>query len=154
MKPSKHEVLVVIATVVLVVYTLALSTLTQVMSSVQTNTRISNQGSLKTVGVGVYWDSGLTNRVSSIDWGLLEPGSNVNKTVYIRNEGNAAAVLSITTSNWSPSNASSYLNLNWDYGGQTINVNEVVQVKLTLSALSSIAGITNFSFDITIIANS
>src|SRR3990170_7137218 len=108
MKTNKHEVLVVIAAVILVVYTLALSTLTQVMSSVQTNTRISNQGSLKTVGVGVYWDSGLTNRVSSIDWGLLEPGSNVNKTVYARNEGNAAAVLSMTTSNWSPSNASTY----------------------------------------------
>lgn len=154
MKASKHEVLVVIAAVILVVYTLALSTLTQVMSSVQTNTKISNQGSLKTVGVGVYWDSGLTNRVSSIDWGLLEPGSNVNKTVYIRNEGNAAAVLSITTSNWSPSNASSYLNLKWDYSGQTINVNQVVNVKLTLSALSSINGITSFSFDITIVASS
>lgn len=154
MKASKHEVLVVIAAVILVVYTLALSTLTQVMSSVQTNTKISNQGSLKTVGVGVYWDSGLTNRVSSIDWGLLEPGSNVNKTVYVRNEGNAVAVLSIATSNWSPSNASSYLNLKWDYSGQTVNVNQVVNVKLTLSALSSINGITSFSFDITIVASS
>jgi len=145
---------VVISIVILVVYTLALSTLTQVMSSIQTNTKISNQGSLKTVGVGVYWDSGLTSRVSSINWGLLEPGSNVNKTVYIRNEGNAAAVLSITTSNWSPSNSSSYLNLNWDYGGQTINVSEVVKVKLTLSTLASINGITSFSFDITIVASS
>jgi hypothetical protein len=123
------------------------------MSSLQTNTKISNQGALKAVGVGVYLDSGLTNKVSSIDWGILEPGLNVNKTVYIRNEGNAAAKLSLTTSNWNPSNASNYLTLTWNYGGQTLNVNEAIQVKLTLSASSSVTGITNFSFDITITAS-
>jgi len=150
---SKHEVKVAIATLILVLYTLALSMLTQVMSSVQTNTKISNAGSLKAIGVGVFWDAGLTNRVSSIDWGILEPGSNVNKTVYIRNEGNIAAKLSMTTSNWSPSNASNYITLNWNYGNQTLNVNEAIQVKLTLSISSSIVGITNFSFDITIAAS-
>ena len=153
-RPNNLEVKVVAATLVLIVYVMTLSVLTQVKSAVQTNTSISNAGSVKTVGVGVYWDASLTNKVASIDWGLLEPGSNMNKTVYIRNEGNAAAVLSITTSNWSPSNAASYLSLNWDYQGQIINVNEVVQVKLTLSALSSINGITSFSFDITIVASS
>jgi hypothetical protein len=127
--------------------------LNQVMSSMQTNMKISNQGALKAVGVGVYLDSGLTNKVSSIDWGVLEPGSNVNKTVYIRNEGNAAATLSLTTSNWSPSNASNYLTLTWNYGDQTLNVNEAIQVKFTLSASSSVTGITNFSFDITITAS-
>jgi len=150
MNASKHEVKVAIATLILVLYTLALSMLTQVMSSLQTNTKISNAGSLKAIGVGVFWDAGLTNRVSSIDWGILEPGSNVSKIVYIRNEGNAAATLSITTSNWNPLNASSYMSLRCDYGGQTLNVNEVIQAKLTLYVSANIAGITNFSFDITI----
>lgn len=154
MNTNKHEIKVAIATLILIGCALSLSMLNQVMSSMQTNTKISNQGALKAVGVGVYWDSGLTNKVSSIDWGILEPDSNVNKTVYIRNEGNAAATLSMTTSNWSPSNATNYLTLTWNYGGQTLNVNEAVQVKLTLSASSSITGITNFSFDITITATS
>jgi len=153
MSANKHEVKVAIAALILVGCALSLSMLTQVMSSIQTSTKISNQGTLKAVGVGVYWDSGLTNKVSSIDWGILEPGSNVNKTVYIRNEGNAAAKLSLATSNWSPANASSYMTLKWDYGGQTINVGQVIQVKFTLSVLSSIAGIPSFSFDITITAN-
>jgi len=153
MNANKHEVKLAIATLLLIGCALSLSMLTQVMSSMQTNTKISNQGALKTVGVGVYWDSGLTNKVSSIDWGILEPGSNVNKTVYIRNEGNAAATLSMTTSNWNPSNASNYLTLTWNYGGQTLNVNEAIQVKFTLSASSSVTGITNFSFDITITAS-
>ena len=153
MNATKHEVKIAIATLILIGCALSLSMLTQVTSSIQTNTKISNQGALKTVGVGVYWDSGLTNKVSSIDWGILEPGSNVNKTVYIRNEGNAAATLSMTTSNWNPSNASNYLTLTWNYGGQTLNVNEAIQVKFTLSASSSVTGITNFSFDITITAS-
>jgi len=103
--------------------------------------------------LALEFTAALTNKVSSIDWGILEPGSNVNKTVYIRNEGNAAATLSLATSNWSPSNASNYLTLTWNYGGQTLKVNEAIQVKLTLSASSSVTGITNFSFDITITAS-
>jgi len=150
MSTTKREVKVAIATLILVVYALSLSLLTQVMSSLQANSRISNSGSLKAVGVGVYWDSALTNRVSSINWGLIEPGSGVNKTVYIRNEGNTPSTISMSTSNWSPSNASSYMTLSWDYGGQTLKVNEAIQVKFTLSVLSSISGISNFSFDITI----
>jgi hypothetical protein len=46
------------------------------------------------------------------------------------------------------------MTLNWDYGGQSIDVDEVVQVTFTLSVDASIEGITNFSFDITIAANS
>jgi hypothetical protein len=94
----------------------------------------------------------LTTKVSSISWGALDPGSNVNKTVYIRNEGNSAVTLALSTSNWNPSTASNYLTLTWNYGGQTINVNSVVQVKFTLSASSSTTGITSFTFDIVITA--
>ena len=153
MAANKNEVKVAAATIVLIAYVLGLSMLNQVGSLTQANTKIQNQGAMKTVGVGVYWDQALTNRVTSIDWGTLEPGSNVNKTVYIRNEGNAAAILSMTTSNWNPTSASTYLGLSWDYSGQTIDVNAVVQVRLTLSASSSVSGITSFSFDITIVAS-
>ena len=153
MAANKNEVKVAAATIVLIAYVLGLSMLNQVSSLTQANTRIQNQGAMKAVGVGVYWDQALTNRVTSIDWGTLEPGSNVNKTVYIRNEGNAAAILSMTTSNWNPTSASTYMGLSWDYGGQTIGVNAVVQVRLTLSASSSVSGITSFSFDITIVAS-
>jgi len=113
---------------------------------------ISNTGNVKTVGVGVYWEAVCTNRVSSISWGTIEPGSKTNVTVYIRNEGTSSATLSLSTSNWSPASASAYISLGWDYSGKVLSPNEVVQVKLTLSISSSITGITNFSFDITISA--
>jgi len=70
--------------------------------------------------------------------------------VYIRNEGNVDMTISLSTENWSPSNASSYVTLDWDYAGQCVGSNKVIQVLLTLSICSSIEGITTFSFDIAI----
>lgn len=131
---------------------LATSIFGAVLSAVQTSRTISNLGSVKGIGVGIYWDSTCTDRTSSINWGLLDPGSSKTVTVYVRNEGNTVATLSKATGNWNPSTASSYLSLNWDYTGQTLSVNQVLRIKLTLIVSSTISGITNFSFDITITA--
>ena len=149
----RKEALVAGAALTLVTYVLALSLTTHVFSADQTSRTLSNAGSVMTIGVGVYEDSGCTDRLSSIDWGTLEPGSTENVACYIRNEGNSVSTLSMTTSNWSPSGASSYMSLTWDYGGESINVDEVIQVTFTLSVDVDIEGITNFSFDITIVGS-
>lgn len=138
---------------VIVTFVLILFMVTQVTSLIIASKTIPNVGSLKTVGVGVYFDTALTNKVSSIDWGALDLGSNKNVTVYIRNEGNSAVSLTMNTANWTPSTTSNYMTLTWNYGGQSVNVGAVIQVKLTLSVSASATGITNFSFDINIVAN-
>jgi len=148
----KGERLVATAALALVVYISSLCLIGQVISPVQTNRTISNVGAVKAIGVGVYKDQACTSMVTSIDWETIEPGSNVNKTYYIRNEGNSASTLSLQTSNWKPSEAADYIQLIWDYGGQPIAVGEVVRVTSTLSVLSSIQNITSFSFVITISA--
>ena len=131
---------------------LAISIFGAALSLLQTSRTISNAGSVKGIGVGIYWDSACTNRTSSINWGLLEPGSDKTVTVYVRNEGNTVVTLSKVAQNWNPSTASSYMTLNWNYAGQTLSVNQLLQVKLTLVVSPSVSGITNFSFDITITA--
>lgn len=141
------------AALTLVAYTLALSLVGQVLSAVQASRTVSNTGAVKAIGVGVYWNNECTNPLSFIDWGVLEPGSIKNVTCYIRNEGNSVSTLSMQTSNWSPSNASDYMTLSWDYGGQPINPDDVVQVTFTLSVSASIGGITSFSFDIIIVGS-
>ncbi len=148
----KGERIVAIAALALVVYILSLCFIGPVMSAVQTNRTISNVGALKGIGVGVYWDQACTNAVSYIDWDTIEPASAVNKTCYVRNEGNSVSTLGLQTSNWDPSEAANYMSLSWDYGGQSMNPDEVVQVTFTLSVSSSIQNITNFSFVITISA--
>ena len=148
----KGERIVAMAALALVVYISSLCLIGQVISALQSNETISNVGAVKAIGVGVYLDQGCTNTVTSINWGTIEPGSTVNKTCYIRNEGNSASTLELQTSNWNPSEAGNYIDLSWDYGGQSLNLDEVVQVTFTLSVSSSIQNITNFSFDITISA--
>ena len=148
----EKEKIIVEVSLALVFTALLAGILGTVSSLVQTNRTISSAGSIKGIGVGIYWNSACTNRTSSINWGLTDPGSNKTVTVFVRNEGNTAATLSKATGNWNPSTASSYLSLNWDYTGQTLSVNQVLQVKLTLTVSKTISGITSFGFDITIIA--
>jgi hypothetical protein len=116
-----------------------------------TTETISNVGSLKTIGIGAYWDENLTNRVDGIDWGTLEPGDQKSFLIYFQNEGNSAVTLSQSTSNWNPSAAATYLTLSWDYNGQIIEADKNLQVTLTLSVSASITGITDFSFDIIVV---
>ena len=111
-----------------------------------------NTGNIKGIGVGVYADSTCTQRVSTVDWGLLEGGTTSNVTVYVRNEGNAPVTISLQTTNWNPSNANEYITLTWDYGGQQIGVNGVVPVILSLSVASNVQGIPTFSFTVIIAA--
>jgi hypothetical protein len=109
---------------------------------------ISNYGNVSAVGVGVYWDSSCTNMVLSIDWGALEPGASVDKTIYIKNEGSLAVLLSMTTEDWSPASASSYMTLSWTRESYVLNSGSVVQAVLTLSVSSGVSEITDFGFDI------
>ena len=150
---ERSELAVAIAALALIMYTLTLTVVSQVASPQVTEKTFSNAGSVKAIGVGIYWDENCTSEVSSINWGIIEPGSNENVTIYIRNEGNSVASLSMETSNWNPSNASNYITLSWDYGGLSINPEEVLRVTFTLSVSASIEGITSFSFDITIVGS-
>lgn len=121
-----------------------------VMGTLLGKVTLPNMGTVKAMGVGVYWDSSCNNQVTSIDWGAVEPGATKGVTVYIKNEGNAPETLSLETENWDPSIASSYMSLAWDYGGQVIDADAVFQVTLSLSVSDTIEGITSFSFDIVI----
>jgi hypothetical protein len=127
-----------------------LGTVATVLGAFVATRTISNVGSMKAIGVGVYWDSGCTNAVSSIDWGSLEPGVTKNFTIYVRNEGNVQLKLSMTTSNWNPASASSYMTLSWNRENYVLAAGSVVSAVLTLSVSSSISEITSFSFDIII----
>jgi hypothetical protein len=108
---------------------------------------VAYAGSIGGVGVGIYWDQACTNRTLSLHWGLINPVSNNALTVYIRNEGNSPVSLWLTTSNWTPSAASGYMTLNWNYSGRTLSADEVSPMELTLSISPTVSGITDFSFD-------
>jgi hypothetical protein len=111
---------------------------------------INNEGNVYSIGVGIYWEDTCTNEVSTINWNYVEPGSSQSRTIYIRNEGNIPMTLNMTTDNWNPSSASTYITLSWNSEGKQVSANSVVESVLTLSVSSSISEIESFSFDITI----
>ena len=130
---------------------LSLYVVEQAVSPRQSSSVMHSRGEIRGIGVKVYSDSACSSKLSSINWGTMEPGESQNLTIYIRNEGNSAANLSLSTANWSPSNASQSMALTWDYDMKPIASNEVVKIVLTLAVSDTVSGVTDFSFDIIIV---
>jgi len=105
------------------------------------------------VGVGFYWDNNCTDPVSFVDWGTIWPGSTVNVTVFVKNEGSQTISLNITAENWTPIETTSYMTFSSNYMGQTINLQENLQITLILTTSPNIEEITSFSFDIVVSIN-
>lgn len=154
MKRTKESVLIS-AMLIVMTYTLALSLVSQALPAGQASKTLSSSGSIQiqtSVGVGVYSNYQCTTPLSSVSWGTLEPGTSKQISCYIKNEGNTPITLGLETSNWNPLTAANYLNLTWNYNNQPINPTNSVAVTLTLAVSPSIAGITTFGFDISIVA--
>ncbi len=107
---------------------------------------LSSSGSVKSINVEVYWDVECTQIADAIDWGLPVPGDTVNRSMYVKNSGNAPLNLSLTTASWTPTEAESYLFPSWNGEGLSIDANEVMMVTLTLEVSEDVTGITDFSF--------
>lgn len=142
---------------ILITYTLGLSLVSQAFPATQTTQTLSSSGSIQiqtTADLGVYSDPACTTPKTSLAWGTLQPGGSQTQDCYIKNEGNTPLTLSLQTTGWTPAAAETYLHLNWDYNGNPITTDAVIHVTFTLSVDSSITGVTNFSFDITIVGTS
>lgn len=152
------EYMITGAMLILVTYTFGLSLISQAYPAGQTTKTLSSSGSIQiqtTTGIGIYSDAGCETALTSIPWGILQPGGNSQVICYIKNEGTTETTLSLTKSNWNPAEAESYLYLTWNYDEQPLSANEVATVTLTLSVESDIPGtIQNFGFDITISGSS
>lgn len=111
---------------------------------------MSGSGSVKGVGIGVYWNPECTNPTTSIEFGELEPGASKNFNLYLRNEGTSALNMSMSATNWNPANAADVMTLTWNREGQEVNPDQVVDLVITLSVSSDIQDISNFSMDIII----
>ena len=152
-KKGKRMMLFLFIVASLVLNLFLLSTISGQFS---TRTQMYSYGSIQieTPGLATYRDAGCTTAASEIPWGTLAPGSSGEYVFYIKNEGTTSLNLFLTAANWNPTNARDYMALSWDYRGQTIGPNQVIQITLTLSVSQNINGIENFNFEITIMGTS
>lgn len=126
---------------------LTLITLITVIEDFSPINNVVKADSVIGIGVGIYWDTACTNITNSLNWGFIDPNSNNNLTINVRNECNSAVSLRLTSANWIPSNASNYMSLSWNYSGQILKPNEVIPIKLTLTVSPTICEITDFSLE-------
>jgi hypothetical protein len=119
--------------------------MTSALALLQPSTTITNTGTIEALNVGVYQDSACTQPLSSINWGTLKPGTAANRTIYVKNTGNAAVSLNMTVTTWNPSIASSYITLTWDKQGSLVAVGNNVQALLVLSVSANVNGFTDFN---------
>ena len=102
------------------------------------------------IEIDVYSDSACTEPISSVEWGSIEAGRSKDRIVYVKNNGDHEVSLSLSTDDWSPSSASQYMQLSWDYDGSVLQKGAVEQIMITLTVSSSISGVSNFNFNIVI----
>ena len=112
--------------------------------------QIPSTGTISAVGVNVFSDAACTQNVTSINWGLLAPGSLTNYQAYIKSASNVPITLTLGTDSWNPVNASTYITLSWSYAGTQLQPNASLPVTLTLTVSPSVSGFTSFSFNIDI----
>ena len=111
---------------------------------------LSSSGSIKAINVETYSDIACTQPISSIDWGVPEPGDSVSRNIYVKNSGNADMTLALIVNSWVPAGASSYMTVSWDRQGYVLSADGVVLATITLDVSSSISGIDDFSFQLVI----
>ncbi|HML02298.1 MAG TPA: hypothetical protein VK487_02880 [Candidatus Bathyarchaeia archaeon] len=144
MATEKATIAIVVAIVFATLMVSALGTL------VATQT-ISNSGTVVTaIGVSVYTNSTCKATLSTITWGSLNVGNVTTRTMYVKNTGNDAVTLNMTTSGWSPSYATSYFTFSWNEQSTQLAAGAGVTATLTLTGPSSVGNFTSFSFNIII----
>ena len=147
---------------IVVLASVALTTTISIMLSKTSNFTLPSLGTVKTIGVEVYWDQNLENKTETINWDEVWVGSSKNVTVYIRSISNYQIILNLNATDWNPTDVSDYMNLSWDYNGTLLNPGETIPVMLTLSIPSSYSfvnylidnDVQNFNVDVHIIAAS
>ena len=111
---------------------------------------IPTSGMVIGIGVGVYSDSACTQNLTSISWGTVRPGESVNRTVYVKNTGNAPIILSMAVSGWNPPAANGQITVSWDKEGSSLGAGQSAAATIVLSVSSSISGVTDFSVNVVI----
>lgn len=152
-KAKKDQLMKIIFTFLVILTILSYPPVHRVLSEIVTDWFFPNKGQLYTVNCEVYWDPELTQNVTSIDWGVFDPGEIKQKVVYVYNGGNRNISLSIATSDWLPDGVGEHLVFTPHYiVNRTMVPGEIYSVGLELSVNLDVDPVyTDFSFEVHVI---
>jgi len=124
--------------------------LTIVTAGIIVTQTIPSDGTITTVNVGVYSNSGCTENCTSITWGSLYPGNSTSRTVYVKNTGTVPITLTMTADSWTPTNADDYLTVDWDQQDTVLYIGDSISANITLTAATDTGELQDFNVDIVI----
>jgi hypothetical protein len=119
--------------------------MTNALSLLQSSAPLTHNGTIETLNVSVFQDSACTQSLSTLNWGKLRPGTSANRTIYVKNTGNAAVTLNMTVTSWNPSAAASCITLTWNRQGTILSQGNSVSALLVLSISANVNGFTDFT---------
>ncbi len=114
--------------------------------------RLRGSGTIRTIGLEIYGDPDGSLVVTSLEWGTLDPGAVLHRTLYFKSTSSISATMTMHIENWSPAAVADFITLSWNYDGSPLSPGEIRPVILTLALSSSVLGISNFSFDYVFVA--
>jgi hypothetical protein len=115
----------------------------------QRSQRIPTSGIVIGVNVGVFADASATQNMTAISWGSVYPGESIDRTVFVKNTGNAPLTLSMVTANWAPPLAANgSMTVVWNREDAVLSAGQLVAATFTLSVSPDISGVTDFGVNI------
>jgi archaellum component FlaG (FlaF/FlaG flagellin family) len=136
--------------IVLTIFAFSLAASTLAVLTVNQN--IDSTGTVTTSpNIHVYSNSACTNNMTTVSWGSITAGGSTTQTIYVKNTGTGTLTLGLSSINWNPAQASSYITVSWDKQGTQLSAGQSTQATITITVSSSITSITDFSNTISII---
>ena len=142
---ASYKTLVLVA-IVAVISVATASLVAMILSHSDDEIYLPSLGTIKTIGVEIYWDLDGENRRENLTWNEIQiqklegdevQMNQVNTTVYVKSVSNFRVTLNMFLTDWNPVEISDYLTISWDYNGTILNPGEIIPVTMTLSASSS-----------------
>lgn len=111
---------------------------------------LSSSGLIASGELQIFSDQLLTQEISHVNWGTLEPGESASVSLVVLSKNKSPLSLGLNSTNWDPPAAQEFLKLSWDYSGAALNFGECSEIKFTLSVSEEIQDVESFFFEITI----
>lgn len=141
------------AVIGVIICLLLLAGVNSMFSQNGTGGALASSGLIAYSGLEFFTDLSLETKVSSVNWGSLEPGSSASVDLVIYNQGGSPLVLSYSSEKWDPPAAQQFFDLSWDYSGDPLGAHEALEISFVLQLsgdISESSGIESFSFDVVV----
>jgi hypothetical protein len=139
------------ALAVIALMIIGISSIAVTLAALTASQNFSSSGTVSnSPNLGVYSDSACTIPLTTIQWGNISAGTNIQRTIYVKNTSSGCSLaLSMTTSNWSFVNNGN-ITLTWDKEGVRLNPGASTAAVFTLTVSPTIIDVTTFSVQISI----